>query len=75
MDANRDGIVEKNNPYKEDWQWGLNGHGAILIVNIDRDIVHSGDQYNENNIKGLLDLKDSSFIIVRRVGLKDLPVS
>jgi len=73
VDADRDGIVEENNPHKGDWQWGSKGHGAILIVNADRDLVHSGRQYDENNIRGLLDLKDLSFLIVRRVGLIELP--
>jgi len=73
VDADRDGIVEENNPHKGDWQWGSKGHGAILIVNADRDLVHSGGQYDENNISGLLDLKDLSFMIVRRVGLTELP--
>jgi protein-arginine deiminase len=74
VDADRDGIVDDNNPHKGDWQWGINGHGAILIVNTDLDHVHSDSRYDEKNqLKGLLDLKDSSFMIVRRVGLRDLP--
>jgi protein-arginine deiminase len=72
VDADRDGIVDDNNPHKGDWQWGVNGHGAILIVNTDRDHVHSDSQY-DGKIKGLLDLKDSSFMIVRRAGLRNLP--
>ncbi|MBD1805549.1 protein-arginine deiminase [Microcoleus sp. FACHB-SPT15] len=72
VDADRDGIVDDNNPQKGDWQWGINGHGAILIVNTDRDQVHSDNQY-DRKIKGLLDLKDSSFMIVRRAGLRNLP--
>lgn len=74
VDADRDGIVDENNPHKGDWQWGMNGHGAILMVNRDRDHVHSDSRYDENHqIKGLLDLKDSSFMIVRRVGSGKLP--
>ncbi|MUL37981.1 protein-arginine deiminase family protein [Gloeocapsopsis dulcis] len=73
VDADRDGIIEENNPHKGDWQWGVNGHGAILVTTTDRDLVHSDSEYNKNNIKGLLDLKDSSFMIVRRVGSKNLP--
>ncbi len=72
VDADRDGIVDDNNPQKGDLQWGINGHGAILIVNTDRDHVHSDSQY-DGKIKGLLDLKDSSFMIVRRAGLRNLP--
>lgn len=75
VDADRDGVIEENNPHKADWQWGINGHGAILLVNKDCDVVNSDGQNNEgkDNIKGLLDLKDLSFMIVRRVGLKKLP--
>lgn len=75
VDADRDGVIEENNPHKADWQWGINGHGAILLVNKDCDVVNSDSQNNEgkDNIKGLLDLKDLSFMIVRRVGLKNLP--
>uniref|UniRef100_A0A3Q4GZ03 Peptidyl arginine deiminase, type II n=1 Tax=Neolamprologus brichardi TaxID=32507 RepID=A0A3Q4GZ03_NEOBR len=37
VDADRDGIVEKNNPKKGSWKWGPNGHGAILLVNCDSE--------------------------------------
>lgn len=74
VDADRDGIIEENNPHKGEWTWGINGHGAILCVKTDRDIVHSSSSpYDEkplqiSNISGL------SFIIVRRVGLNPLPI-
>ncbi|KAG8007584.1 Protein-arginine deiminase type-4 [Nibea albiflora] len=35
VDADRDSIVEKNNPNKGSWKWGPDGHGAILLVNCD----------------------------------------
>ncbi|MBD2259132.1 protein-arginine deiminase family protein [Pseudanabaena sp. FACHB-2040] len=74
VDANRDGIVDDNNPHKGDWRWGTSGHGAILITSTDRDHVHSDSRYDSNKqLRGLPDLKDSSFMIVRRVGLRDLP--
>ncbi|KAF0875690.1 PADI2 deiminase, partial [Crocuta crocuta] len=37
VDADRDGVVEKNNPRKASWTWGPEGQGAILLVNCDRD--------------------------------------
>ncbi|XP_004679411.1 PREDICTED: protein-arginine deiminase type-2 [Condylura cristata] len=37
VDADRDGVVEKNNPRKASWSWGPDGQGAILLVNCDRD--------------------------------------
>ncbi|MBD2451828.1 protein-arginine deiminase [Nostoc sp. FACHB-152] len=74
-DADRDGVIEEDNPHKADWKWGMNGHGAVLLVNSDRDIVYSNEKNDseERLIKGLLDLKDFSFMIVRKAGLRDLP--
>uniref|UniRef100_A0A8C5HKF2 Protein-arginine deiminase type-2-like n=1 Tax=Gouania willdenowi TaxID=441366 RepID=A0A8C5HKF2_GOUWI len=37
VDADRDGIVEKNNPNKGSWKWGPDGHGAVLLVNCDSE--------------------------------------
>ncbi|NWY00456.1 PADI2 deiminase, partial [Nothoprocta ornata] len=37
VDADRDGVVEKNNPKKGSWTWGPEGQGAILLVNCDRE--------------------------------------
>jgi protein-arginine deiminase len=75
VDADRDGIIEENNPNKGDWKWGTSGHGAILLVNKDCDVLKSNGQNNDiqNNVKELLDFKYLSFMIVRRVGLKNLP--
>lgn len=75
VDADRDGIIEENNPHKNDWQWGINGHGAVLLVNSDRDLVHADSKYDgeDKYIEGLLELKDFSFMIVRKVGLRNLP--
>lgn len=72
VDADRDGIIDDNNPHKGTWQWGRNGNGAILIVNTDRDHIHSDSQHN-GEIKRLLNLKDTSFMVIRRAGLSDLP--
>nr|KAF6379686.1 peptidyl arginine deiminase 2 [Myotis myotis] len=38
VDADRDGVVEKNNPKKASWTWGPEGQGAILLVNCDREV-------------------------------------
>ncbi|NXP29642.1 PADI2 deiminase, partial [Scytalopus superciliaris] len=32
VDADQDGVVERNNPNKASWAWGPEGHGAILLV-------------------------------------------
>ncbi|NXN13985.1 PADI2 deiminase, partial [Indicator maculatus] len=37
VDADRDGVVEKNNPHKASWSWGPEGHGAILLVSCDKE--------------------------------------
>ncbi|NXO80829.1 PADI2 deiminase, partial [Sitta europaea] len=37
VDADRDGVVEKNSPNKASWAWGPEGHGAILLVSCDKD--------------------------------------
>ncbi|XP_075929741.1 protein-arginine deiminase type-2-like [Petromyzon marinus] len=37
VDSDRDGIVEQNHPNKATWKWGPNGHGAILLVNCDKE--------------------------------------
>ncbi|GAA6069442.1 protein-arginine deiminase type-2 isoform X3, partial [Tachysurus ichikawai] len=37
VDADRDGVVERNNPNKASWKWGPKGHGAILLVNCDSE--------------------------------------
>ncbi|NXP75275.1 PADI2 deiminase, partial [Ramphastos sulfuratus] len=37
VDADRDGVVEKNNPNKASWSWGPEGHGAILLVSCDKE--------------------------------------
>lgn len=75
IDADRDGVIDEDNPQKADWKWGINGHGAVLLVNSDRDIVYSNQEDDDTKrlIKGLLDLKDFSFMIVRKTGLRDLP--
>ncbi len=75
VDADRDGIIEEGNPHKAEWTWGKNGSGAILLVNSDRDVNSSDtpDDSQENYISGLLDLKDFSFMIIRKVGPRYLP--
>ncbi|NXD31468.1 PADI2 deiminase, partial [Spelaeornis formosus] len=38
VDADRDGVVEKNSPNKASWAWGPEGHGAILLVSCDKEL-------------------------------------
>ncbi len=75
VDANRDGLVDDDNPRKKDWQWGSEGQGAIFMVNSDQDIDYSDGETNLQNrqIDGLLDLKDLALLIVRKTGFGDWP--
>ncbi|PPS42220.1 protein-arginine deiminase family protein [Chroococcidiopsis sp. TS-821] len=73
-DADRDGIIEENNPHKGEWKWGINGHGAILCVKTDRDVVNSSSSPYDDKPLQISNINGLSFIIVRRVGLKPLPI-
>jgi protein-arginine deiminase len=74
VDANRDGVVDEDNPDKGDWQWGAEGQGAILLVHTDRDPVNSDSDYtDQDQAQALTNLKDASLMIARRAGPTDLP--
>jgi protein-arginine deiminase len=74
VDADRDGVVDENNPAKGDWQWGTKGQGAILLAHTDRDHVNSDSEYTDRDQDtALLNFKDASLMIARRVGPSDLP--
>ncbi|WP_009545334.1 protein-arginine deiminase family protein [Crocosphaera subtropica] len=71
VDADRDGVVEENNPNKGNWKQGKDGYGAILLVNSDRDRPEAHEE--DYHLKGLLEIKDCSLMVVRKVGPKRLP--
>ncbi len=71
VDADRDGVVEENHPNKANWKQGKDGYGAILLVNSDRDRSEANEQ--DYHLKGLLEIKDCSLMVVRKVGPKSLP--
>uniref|UniRef100_A0A8C6UDS6 Peptidyl arginine deiminase, type II n=1 Tax=Neogobius melanostomus TaxID=47308 RepID=A0A8C6UDS6_9GOBI len=72
VDADQDGVVEKNNPNKASWKWGPKGHGAILLVNCDSDSGKRPD--NQKSFIGRLeDLKDMSQMVLRTAGPTELP--
>ncbi|XP_034440293.1 protein-arginine deiminase type-2 isoform X2 [Hippoglossus hippoglossus] len=74
VDADRDGVVEKNNPNKGSWMWGPKGHGAILLVNCDSERTYFKEQdSDQGRINKLSDLKDMSHMVLRTRGPAKLP--
>ncbi|XP_042614774.1 protein-arginine deiminase type-2-like [Cyprinus carpio] len=74
VDADRDGIVEKNNPNKGSWKWGPNGHGAILLVNCDSETTNKKTLDSEvEEIRKVSDLQDMSKMILHTNGPAELP--
>ncbi|XP_072540787.1 protein-arginine deiminase type-2 isoform X2 [Salminus brasiliensis] len=75
VDADRDGVVEKNNPNKASWKWGPKGHGAILLVNCDSESYFLKKKLDNENeeIDKVSDLKDMSRMILRTNGPAQLP--
>ncbi|KAK2491791.1 hypothetical protein MC885_007773 [Smutsia gigantea] len=74
VDADRDGVVEKNNPKKATWTWGPEGQGAILLVNCDRDTPWlSKEDCSDQKVYSKEDLKDMSQMILRTRGPDHLP--
>lgn len=74
VDADRDGVVEKNNPHKASWTWGPNGQGAILLVNCDKDSMFSRTVDADDNILlSKTDLLDMSKMVLRIKGPEKLP--
>ncbi|XP_061076985.1 protein-arginine deiminase type-2 isoform X2 [Conger conger] len=74
VDADRDGVVEKNNPNKGSWKWGPEGHGAILLVNCDSEsFFMKSPDYKSSKITKVSDLKDMSRMVVRTKGPAELP--
>ncbi|XP_072465172.1 protein-arginine deiminase type-2 [Notamacropus eugenii] len=74
VDADRDGVVEKNNPKKASWTWGPDGQGAILLVNCDREVPWlPKEDCSDNKVYTREDLKDMSRMILRTNGPSELP--
>ncbi|XP_018539401.1 protein-arginine deiminase type-2 isoform X2 [Lates calcarifer] len=74
VDADRDGIVEKNNLNKGSWKWGPNGHGAVLLVNCDSERTYWKKPDTEHNeVYRVSDLKDMSPMVLRTKGPAKLP--
>ncbi|XP_075929744.1 protein-arginine deiminase type-3-like [Petromyzon marinus] len=56
------------------WKWGPNGHGAILLVNCDKETDSTPKPDNEDRyLQGAADLQDMSPMLVRTRGPAKLP--
>ncbi|XP_034021719.1 protein-arginine deiminase type-2 isoform X2 [Thalassophryne amazonica] len=74
VDADRDGVVENNNPNKGSWKWGPDGHGAILLVNCDSESsYYKKVDSMQNYVSRVSDLKDMSLMVLRTKGPASLP--
>ncbi|XP_061457181.1 protein-arginine deiminase type-2 [Rhineura floridana] len=74
VDADRDGVVEKNHPKKATWTWGPDGQGAILLVNCDKENPYVGvEDCKDDKVFCKEDLEDMSRMILRTKGPDRLP--
>ncbi|KAM9035847.1 protein-arginine deiminase type-3 [Sarcophilus harrisii] len=68
-DMNCNGKVERNYVDKRQWVWGPGGHGAVLLVNCDRDDLTCDKRDNcDKCVRCLEDLQDMSLMILRTQG-------
>uniref|UniRef100_A0A674HD01 protein-arginine deiminase n=1 Tax=Taeniopygia guttata TaxID=59729 RepID=A0A674HD01_TAEGU len=74
VDADRDGVVEKNSPNKASWAWGPEGHGAILLVSCDKEFpfIPPSDCDSEP-VFSREDLLDMAQMVLRTEGPQRLP--
>uniref|UniRef100_A0A8B9RT44 Protein-arginine deiminase n=1 Tax=Accipiter nisus TaxID=211598 RepID=A0A8B9RT44_9AVES len=68
-DVSRSGAVSRTLLDKATWTWGPDGHGAILLVNCDRDDPKAETLDNQDTaIRSYADLKDMSQMVLRTRG-------
>ncbi|NWZ68332.1 PADI2 deiminase, partial [Acrocephalus arundinaceus] len=68
-DVNRSGAVSRTLLDKASWTWGPEGHGAVLLVNCDRDDPGAKGLDNEDSVvRSYNDLKDMSQLVLRTRG-------
>ncbi|KFW93378.1 Protein-arginine deiminase type-2, partial [Phalacrocorax carbo] len=74
VDADRDGVVEKDNPNKASWTWGPEGHGAILLVSCDKERPFTpASDCNDERVFSKEELLDMSRMVLRTEGPQHLP--
>ncbi|NXL53992.1 PADI1 deiminase, partial [Podilymbus podiceps] len=68
-DTSRSGAVSRTLLDKATWTWGPDGHGAILLVNCDRDDPKAKMPDNRDTaVRSYADLKDMSQMVLRTRG-------
>ncbi|XP_070615491.1 protein-arginine deiminase type-3-like [Erythrolamprus reginae] len=68
-DINRSGTVTKGRKQKDQWKWGPDGKGAILLVNCDRDNRTAKEEDNKDTkLTSMQDLEDMSRMILTTKG-------
>ncbi|XP_007934042.1 protein-arginine deiminase type-3 [Orycteropus afer afer] len=68
-DMNCEGRGDRSFVDKRQWVWGPSGHGAILLVNCDRDDRRCGKRDNcDQHVSCLQDLEDMSIMVLRTQG-------
>ncbi|NXH46166.1 PADI3 deiminase, partial [Dicaeum eximium] len=68
-DVNRSGAVSRTLLDKASWTWGPEGHGAVLLVNCDRDDPGDEGLDNEDSaVRSYNDLKDMAQLVLRTRG-------
>ncbi|NXE28910.1 PADI1 deiminase, partial [Ardeotis kori] len=68
-DVTRSGAVSRTLLDKATWTWGPDGHGAILLVNCDRDDPKAKMPDNRDTaVRSYADLKDMSQMVLRTRG-------
>uniref|UniRef100_I3LXE4 protein-arginine deiminase n=1 Tax=Ictidomys tridecemlineatus TaxID=43179 RepID=I3LXE4_ICTTR len=65
VDTDRVGKVRRSGRDKKTWRWGPEGHGAILLVNCDKDSDNSvGPDLQNSRLMSLEDLQDMSPLVL-----------
>ncbi|NWI76669.1 PADI1 deiminase, partial [Dryoscopus gambensis] len=69
VDVSRSGRVKSKGKDKAKWTWGPDGHGAVLLVNCDRDSPGAGGtDSGQADIRTPADLQDMSVMLLRTQG-------
>ncbi|NXP63332.1 PADI1 deiminase, partial [Chloropsis cyanopogon] len=68
-DVTRSGAVSRTLLDKASWTWGPDGHGAVLLVNCDRDDADAAGLDNEDSaVRSYNDLQDMAQLLLRTRG-------